>query len=84
LNNVLKNKKKCIDLLHLYSYPKMEYIDSKDNIEYIMTNGRINRYFSKIFSYIQLGLWKLGINIHNPINGECTPDFSCCINKTDK
>jgi len=30
---------------------------------------------------IQCLLWKLGINWHNTIRDECTPDFSCCINK---
>lgn len=23
-------------------------------------------------------LWLMGINVHNHITDECTPDFSCC------
>ena len=30
---------------------------------------------------IQWLLWKAGINWHNTIRDECTPNFSCCINK---
>jgi hypothetical protein len=26
----------------------------------------------------QVRLWREGISIHNQINGECCPDFSCC------
>lgn len=26
----------------------------------------------------QLILWICGVNIHNPVTDECTPDFSCC------
>jgi hypothetical protein len=26
----------------------------------------------------QLLLWVNGRSTHNPINGECCPDFSCC------
>jgi len=39
-------------------------------------------WWCKILSQIswrtQKMLWRLGIHIHNPIRGECTPDFSCC------
>jgi len=34
----------------------------------------------KIVKDIQLILWCLGIAVHDPIFGECTPDFNCCEN----
>ena len=35
----------------------------------------------KITVFVQWILWKNGINWHNSIFDECTPDFSCCIHK---
>ena len=55
------------------------YKCSKDGLEYAMIDTRMKRYFSQALSCIQWCLWKIGINIHNPISNECTPDFSCCI-----
>ena len=28
--------------------------------------------------FIQKSLWLCGIAIHDPVFGECTPDFNCC------
>ncbi len=67
----------------LYLGKNDSYIDSKDGVEYVMLDGRAKRYASKIFSFIQYGLWKIGISIHNPISNECTPNFSCCIKKNN-
>jgi hypothetical protein len=30
---------------------------------------------------LQWLLWKFGISWHNTLRDECTPNFSCCINK---
>ena len=27
---------------------------------------------------LQKSLWYLGIAVHDPVFGECTPDFNCC------
>lgn len=37
--------------------------------------------FYKITCFIQWCLWKNNIHWHNKFFDECTPDFSCCINK---
>ena len=49
-----------------------------DNIEYVITYTRWQRYLRRVIKFIQLTLWKYGIAIHDPIFGECTPDFNCC------
>lgn len=36
------------------------------------------RVLLKVVKFIQLSLWKIGVAIHDPIFGECTPDFNCC------
>lgn len=38
----------------------------------------MKRFIDRASCNIQLILWVIGINIHNPIRDECTPDFSCC------
>ncbi len=27
---------------------------------------------------IQKNLWLIGVSVHDPVFGECTPDFNCC------
>jgi len=39
------------------------------------------RIFYKITVGFQWMLWKMGVSWHNSFFDECTPDFSCCINK---
>lgn len=39
---------------------------------------RLRRFIRVASQNIQLTLWVIGVNIHNPITDECTPDFSCC------
>ena len=34
----------------------------------------------RIVKFIQKGLWLCGIAVHDPVFGECTPDFNCCCN----
>jgi len=34
----------------------------------------------KAVKIIQKGLWYCGVAWHDPIFGECTPDFNCCGN----
>jgi hypothetical protein len=52
-----------------------------------MKNNYVHRFsfylrpIYKLTVFIQWVLWKNNIHWHNSIFNECTPDFSCCINK---
>ena len=37
--------------------------------------------FFWLAQWIQVFLWKRGIHTHNILTRECTPDFSCCMDK---
>ena len=49
-----------------------------DGIEYIKIYAWWERPILRMSWWIQKGLWLCGVAIHNPIAGECTPDFNCC------
>jgi len=77
---------------------RWEFLDEKevDRLydRYHPWGRRHNRYLGKngvpgwwqldTSSRVQYVLWKVGIPIHNPFRDECTPDFACCINKSEK
>lgn len=47
-------------------------------VEYLYLYSKFNRKLLKVVKFIQKSLWKIGVAIHDPIFGECTPDFNCC------
>lgn len=54
-------------------------IEIEDGIVYIINYSRKNIKIMRIVKFIQKFLWSIGIAIHDPIFGECTPDFNCCV-----
>ena len=59
-------------------YGKPFYVDG---IEYIYTLPGWQRPLYKITNWFQYALWKMGIQWHNVLSDECTPDFGCCKHK---
>ena len=50
-----------------------------NGIEYYYNyNKFIRKFIYKPIKKIQKALWLCGIAVHDPIFGECTPDFNCC------
>lgn len=50
----------------------------EDGIEYIVYYTKVEIVVMRFAKIIQLNLWRCGIAVHDPIFGECTPDFNCC------
>ena len=51
----------------------------KNGDEYVWSYRRCVRWMIlKPVKFIQKTLWFCGIAVHDPIFGECTPDFNCC------
>ncbi len=46
--------------------------------EYVIPYPRWARALMRVVKFVQFRLWKVGIAVHDPIFGECTPDFNCC------
>ena len=49
-----------------------------DGIEYIKLYPWWARPLLLVIKFTQRTCWWIGIAIHDPIFGECTPDFNCC------
>lgn len=49
-----------------------------DGVEYIELYPWWAVIILRIAKFIQKTLWICGIAVHDPIFGECTPDFNCC------
>ena len=49
-----------------------------DGIDYIERYPVWARPILRVTKLLQRQLWKLGIAVHDPVFGECTPDFNCC------
>ena len=49
-----------------------------DGVEYYYLYSRRVRKFYTLTKFIQKALWLGGVAVHDPIFGECTPDFNCC------
>ena len=47
--------------------------------KHITNYSKKNITILRITKFIQKALWNFGIAIHDPIFGECTPDFNCCV-----
>lgn len=52
-----------------------------EKVTFIHRFNLSRRIFYKITVFIQWVLWKNNIHWHNKFFDECTPNFSCCINK---
>lgn len=52
----------------------------EDGITYYISYKKYQIIVLKVTKAIQKFLWKYGIAVHDPIFGECTPDFNCCCN----
>jgi len=76
----------------LYPYKQRHLVDGyitpdytgKHGIKFDGTTNYITVYSKRVMillrvvKFIQKILWIFGIAIHDPIFGECTPDFNCC------
>lgn len=47
-------------------------------IEYIIIYSWWERMILRPVKLIQKNLWLIGVSVHDPVFGECTPDFNCC------
>jgi len=49
-----------------------------DGVEYISMYPWWAIPVLRVTKFTQKSLWLVGIAVHDPIFGECTPDFNCC------
>jgi hypothetical protein len=53
-------------------------VHTMDGIEYIDIYPKWAIPVLRAAKFIQKTLWLAGVAVHDPIFGECTPDFNCC------
>lgn len=55
-----------------------KHIDSDGLETYWIYSWFVRWFVLRPIKFIQKLLWFCGIAVHDPIFGECTPDFNCC------
>ena len=61
----------------MFNYFKKKYTD-EEGVEWLWTHHWSIRPFMRVTVLVQYLLWKVGINWHNTVRNECTPNFNCC------